>query len=58
MSIIYIAGHVHHGFCTYYRELANKGMADEIARLHHLHRFPVYVTGHSLGGAAAVRERS
>jgi predicted lipase len=49
-----VLGYVHHGFCEYYRSLAQLGMPEQIAAL--VTKYPKYkvvLTGHSLGGAAA-----
>lgn len=47
-------GFVHHGFCDYYRSLARDGLPDRVAELANEHpEYVVFVTGHSLGGAAA-----
>lgn len=51
-----LAGHVHHGFCTYYGRLDELGMGQGIWDLHT--QYPLYkivLTGWSLGAAAAVR---
>jgi putative lipase involved disintegration of autophagic bodies len=48
---------VHAGFCGYYRDLVDLGMTDKIASLAGKHPdYRVLLTGHSLGGAAAVSE--
>lgn len=49
-----LIGNVHFGFCDYYQTLVAKGLADRIALL--AKEFPgynVFITGHSLGAAAA-----
>lgn len=47
------AGHVHHGLCTYWADLVELGMADALVGLATAHPdYTLYVTGHSLGGAA------
>lgn len=47
------AGHVHHGFCTYWADLVALGMADTLLELTRTHPdYTLFVTGHSLGGAA------
>lgn len=48
---------MHAGFCSYYRELAGVGMSDDLAGLHGLLGYPVVLTGHSLGAAAAVSQK-
>ena len=47
-------GLVHHGFCDYYRSLADLGLPQHIVNLMAQHPgYSVLATGHSLGGAAA-----
>lgn len=49
-----LPGHVHHGFCTYWGDLVELGMADLLMALTRAHPdHTLFITGHSLGGAGA-----
>ncbi|CAN0320716.1 unnamed protein product, partial [Ectocarpus sp. 12 AP-2014] len=47
-------GNVHFGFCEFYQTLVTKGLAAKVVHLARKHpTYTIFVTGHSLGGAAA-----
>lgn len=51
-------GHLHAGFCHYYRDIAKMGFTEGLVRLAATHpTYQVMLTGHSLGAAAAVSSR-
>ncbi|CAM9868531.1 unnamed protein product [Ectocarpus fasciculatus] len=49
-----LIGNVHFGFCEFYQTLVAEGLADKVMHLSRHHpTYTIFVTGHSLGGAAA-----
>ncbi|CAM9453025.1 unnamed protein product, partial [Ectocarpus sp. 12 AP-2014] len=49
-----LIGNVHFGFCEFYQTLVAKGLAAKVLHLARKHpTYTIFVTGHSLGGAAA-----
>lgn len=49
-----LIGNVHFGFCEFYQTLVAEGLADRVMHLARHHpTYTIFVTGHSLGGAAA-----
>ncbi|CAN0100888.1 unnamed protein product [Ectocarpus sp. 6 AP-2014] len=49
-----LIGNVHFGFCEFYQTLVAEGLAAKVLHLARKHpTYTIFVTGHSLGGAAA-----